>query len=97
MPVRILNALSGASSPPSPRNLDLLGPLDEAEKRVKEAWPEAKPSGDGGRYLDEIRAIHAKRLRWQARIATGGEIVWLLGKIAAVAIAFAFAWTQWMA
>lgn len=95
--MRILRALGeAASSQPSTRNLDLLGPLTEAEKRVKENWPDAKPSGDGVHYLDQIMKIVAARLRWRHWIATGGEIVWLLGKVVALVFAIAIAWTQFL-
>lgn len=95
--LRILKALSDASAPSSSRDLDLLGQLDEAKKKVNETWPDAKPSGDGVDYLDKIMRIFEKRLRWREKIATGEEVVRLLGKLSAVLAVFAFSWSQWLA
>jgi hypothetical protein len=85
---RVLRTVGDAVST-QPPDADFLGRLTEEEDRVLDKhWPEAKPSGDGVDYFDQWMQIRAKRWRWRARIAIGGEIVWLLGKVAGVAIFF---------
>jgi len=59
-----------------------MGDFDEAERKVKENWPEVRPSGDGAAYLDQILRILVRRLRWRAGIAVGGELAWLFGRVA---------------
>lgn len=93
--IRVLRALGEATAnSPAPANQDFLGSLSEAEKKVKEIWPNASPTGDGVSYLDQIMETLANRIKWQARIAIGGEIAWLLSKLAILAVVLGVAWNQ---
>jgi hypothetical protein len=93
--VRLLSALGQATARQStqPTEIDFLGPLGELEKRVADTWPDAKPSGDGVDYRDEVLKVLTKRLRWRFRIQAGEELVRLLGRFAGVAVAAGVAWS----
>lgn len=92
--LRLLQALGDVVAPrsSSPSGFDLIGEFNDAERKVKENWPEAKPSGDGAPYLDQILRILVRRLRWRVGIAVGGELAWLLGRVAALVIIIGVAW-----
>ena len=76
-----------------PSDHDFLEKLTEEEEKVLgKHWPEARPSGDGVEQLDQRMQIRLNRWRWRSRVATGGEIVWLLGKIGGLVICLGYAW-----
>ncbi len=98
---RVIKAVSEAlaslrtSQPPAG---DLLDGLNKAESEVLgKHWPEGKPSGDGRSYFDRVMRIRLRRFLWKSRVETGGELVWLLGKLAGVALVFAIAWQTFVA
>ncbi|HET9676822.1 MAG TPA: hypothetical protein VFP21_04890 [Solirubrobacterales bacterium] len=95
--LRFLGALTGASRQPSKTpTKDFFEALKEAEEKVEKEFPEARPSGDGVEYQDRIMEIVIRRIRWQALITNGKELLGLLTVFCALAICLAFAWAHFV-
>jgi hypothetical protein len=76
-----------------PPNGDLLDTLkNEEDKVLHKHWSKGGPTGDGSPYYDKLMGMRMRRLMWKSRIETGGELVWLVGKLCSVLVAFGFAW-----
>ncbi len=97
---RAIGALSEAVASfraPQPSDADLFESLSQAEKEVlQKHWPDGRPSGGGDSYFDGFMQIRLRRLRWRARVKTGGELTWLLGKLAGIAVVFGIAWQSFV-
>jgi hypothetical protein len=87
---RAFKAAKGAAAslqPTKPPSGDLLDTLrKEEEKVLRKHWPDGKPTGSGDSYFDQMMKIRVSRLWWRSRVETGGEIVWLVGKLGSVLI-----------
>jgi hypothetical protein len=82
---------------PQPSDTDLFESLAQAEEEVlKRHWPKGRPTGEGDPYFDGFMQIRLRRLRWRARVKTGGELTWLLGKLGGIAVVFGVAWQSFV-
>lgn len=84
--IETLGDLTGSFRGSQPPRSDLLDALSEEEEKVLQRhWPTGGPTGDGNSYYDELMQIRIRRRRWQSRVATVWEWVWLGGKAAGIA------------
>jgi hypothetical protein len=90
--MRAIDAVSELTLPPHHNQISLFDSLADAEEKARRSWPGGGPSGDGIAYFDEIAEIRLRRLRWRSRAETGGEMVWLAGKLVGVAACAGVAW-----
>jgi len=93
--LRVVRALFGDPAPGQAApasHQDLFDALDS----LKESYPNSKPSGDGHEQFDEFMKIILGRIRWQARMANGKELVALLGAAGGVIVLLGFAWQQFV-
>ncbi|HVD41989.1 MAG TPA: hypothetical protein VNC16_13425 [Solirubrobacterales bacterium] len=91
--LRLLRSLTRASTRPAPSpTADLFEALKEAEDKVDKVFPQAKPSGDGVGYRDRMMEIAINRVRWQAWMTNGKELLGLLTGCGTLAICLGTAW-----
>lgn len=83
-------SLRGPNSPPSGNPLDIL--TQEEEEVLSKHWPKGRPTGDGNAYFDQVMKMRVRRLGWKSRIETGGELVWLMGKLGGIVVCLGIAW-----
>lgn len=95
--VQAIGDIAGTLRSPHPPQGDLFEALAEEEEKVlRKYWPKGRPTGDGEPYYDELMKIRVRRRRWKARIETGGELVWLCGKLAGVIVVVGVAVNQFL-